>query len=468
MYLTLISALAVAQPTEAVADYAAHCAACHGASRYGGTAPPLLPQALSRKTDEALVEVILNGRPNTQMPAFTDRLDEGRARALVALARSDAGEVTWGVDEIAQSLEVGAPDGPPLGEGVRRENVTLVVERGAGAVVVLDGDTLDELDRFPVGRVHGGPKFDADLSRVWAVTRDGAVVAYDLLAGGVVARAKVGVNTRNIAVRPGGDQVAAASQLPAQVAVLDGDLSPLAVIPLDGQPSGVYQEPGRDRFLLTLRDQPEMIFIDQRALTSESVTLPEPFEDFVFVPGRRQLLASARGGARVVLYDLDAGAVLAALETEALPHLFSACFFEREGALHAALNHIGAPKLTIVEVDGLVPVAEVPLPGSGYFARTHEGTPWIWVDTNTEQLALIDKATLAPRAAPLVPAPGKKAMHTEFTDDGARALVSVWDASGAVVVYDAVTAEPLERLPFAMPIGKYNAHNKTAGLKGAP
>jgi hypothetical protein len=52
-------------------------------------------------------------------------------------------------------------------------------------------------------------------------------------------------------------------------------------------------------------------------------------------------------------------------------------------------------------------------------------------------------------------------MHVEFTADGSRALVSVWHREGAVVVYDARTLTEQMRLPFNMPIGKYNARNKT-------
>jgi hypothetical protein len=37
----------------------------------------------------------------------------------------------------------------------------------------------------------------------------------------------------------------------------------------------------------------------------------------------------------------------------------------------------------------------------------------------------------------------------------------LWHPQGAVVVYDAVAAKELRRLPFDMPIGKYNALNKT-------
>jgi hypothetical protein len=39
--------------------------------------------------------------------------------------------------------------------------------------------------------------------------------------------------------------------------------------------------------------------------------------------------------------------------------------------------------------------------------------------------------------------------------------VSVWSPDGAVVVYDARTLGEVLRLPFAMPVGKYNAHNRT-------
>jgi hypothetical protein len=52
-------------------------------------------------------------------------------------------------------------------------------------------------------------------------------------------------------------------------------------------------------------------------------------------------------------------------------------------------------------------------------------------------------------------------MHTEFTKSGDRALVSVWHTDGAVVAYDSQSLAELARLPFAMPVGKYNAWNKT-------
>lgn len=450
---------------DAEALYAQHCASCHGSARYGGYSPPLIPRTLRRKSDEDLLNTILDGRPNTQMVGYRSVVDEPAARALVALMRREVEQVRWGPAEISASRVEFPPQERKIADSVARENVILVVERGSGSVSVLDGDSFHELDRYPVGRIHGGPKFDRALTRVYATTRDGTVVEYDLARGGLRTKAKVGVNTRNIAISPDGRFVAVANQLPPGLVILDDRLRPLASFPLSGQPSAVYRVPGEDRFVLSLRDAPRMISVGYPELSLRESDLPETFEDFMFVPGRLELLASSRSGKRILLYDLREGRVRAALATEGLPHLFSACFFEREGALHAALNHVGEPKLTLLDLDAFEVRAELPLAGAGYFARTHEGTPWIWIDTDTDRIQLVDKATLRLRSAPLIPAPDKKAIHVEFTADGANALVSVLHPAGAVVVYDSTTLEERVRLPYAMPVGKYNAHNKTRFLR---
>lgn len=449
-------------------SYRLHCAGCHGERRYGGYAPPLIPATLARKGDPLLEGAIRDGLPSTQMPAFGGMLAPDEVRALVAWLRRPAGEIVWNVPEIANSRVELERRAATLPASVARENLILVVERGTGSVAVLDGATLEELDRFPVGRIHGGIKFDLGHRRAYASTRDGTLSEYDLERGGLLARIKAGVNTRNVAVSPDGRFVAAANQLPQGVVVLDGDLRPLARIPVDGQPSGVYPIPGRNAFLLGLRDVPELHTIRLPDLQVERVGLPEPFEDFVLVPGTRQLVASSRGGNRLLLYDLDARQVRGELETRGLPHLFSACFFSRDGLLHAAFNHMGAARLSIVDMQTFQLVETVPLAGSGFFARTHAATPWLWVDTNTEEIQLVDKETLRLADTSLVPEPGKKAMHVEFTAAGDKALVSVWDPQGAVVAYDARSLEEIARIPYSMPVGKYNPANKTRALRAEP
>jgi mono/diheme cytochrome c family protein len=459
---------AAAPPTpgfDAGSVYRAECASCHGERRYGGYASPLIPGTLERKSDEALAAAIVEGLPNTQMPAFGDRVGPEQARALVAMLREPVGEITWSMGDIAASRVELPVEKNAIDPEISREELILVVERGTASVSVLDGERMQELDRFEVGRIHGGIKFDRGLRTALASTRDGTVVDYDLGRGALRTKVKVGVNTRNIAVSPDGAFVAAANQLPAGLVLLDGALRPLDLFPLPGQPSAVYQAPGEDRFLVGLRDAPRLISVGYPRLALRSVGLPEPFEDFVFVPGTRRLVASSRGGRQLLLYDLEAERVLASLATEALPHLFSACFFEREGVPHAAFNHMGIPRLSIVEMASFRVVKEIPLRGPGFFARTHPASPFLWIDTNTEAIQLVEKETLALHERALVPGPGKKAMHVEFTADGGRALVSVWHDEGAVVVYDSRSLEEVGRLPYAMPVGKYNAANKTRFLR---
>ena len=466
---TVVAALAGAPPPAvgAGADEAAnllflqHCAQCHGVQRYGGYAPPLIPQSLQRRKDAELEQIILKGRPQTQMPAFAEVLRPEQVKQLLAHIRTPVPVVRWEMADIRASRQEPEPVAKAYTPPAHPGRVVLVVERGLGQVVVLDGDTMERLDTFPVGPIHGGPKFTDDYATVFSTTRDGTVVRYSMHSGQVEARVKVAVNTRNIAVSPDGAWVAAVNQLPANLVLLDGKLNPVAVVPLEGAPSAVYHLPGTQRFVLTLRNAPTMVMVEYPSMQVERRPLPLPFEDFTFVPGRAQALASARGGKQVLLYDLESGNVPYTLDTTGLPHLFSATYFKREGRLHAALNHIGVPTLSILDLDRHALVRQFTLKGAGYFVRTHPGTPWLWADTNTEALQLVDKATLTLREVPLVPQTGRKAMHVEFTADGAQAMVSIWHPQGAMVVYDAKNLTEIRRMPFNMPIGKYNARNKT-------
>ena len=129
----------------AEALYAEHCASCHGERRYGGYAPPLIPSTLSRKSDEELATAIAEGLPNTQMPAFAEKLDATAALGLVALLREPVGTLTWSLEDIAASRVEEPVTAGAIPAGISRENLVLVVERGTGQVVVLDGDTLDEV-----------------------------------------------------------------------------------------------------------------------------------------------------------------------------------------------------------------------------------------------------------------------------------------------------------------------------------
>ena len=89
--------------------------------------------------------------------------------------------------------------------------------------------------------------------------------------------------------------------------------------------------------------------------------------------------------------------------------------------------------------------------------------PNAWVDVffgpHRDIVHVIDKRSLK-IIKDLRPAPGKTAVHVEFTRDGRYALLSVWDPDGAVAVYDAKTLREVGCLPMKKPSGKYNVYNK--------
>lgn len=109
-------------------------------------------------------------------------------------------------------------------------------------------------------------------------------------------------------------------------------------------------------------------------------------------------------------------------------------------------------------------VKELNTDGPGFFMRSHDNSPYAWADVffgpNKDVVHIIDKSTLE-IIKTLKPAPGKTAAHTEFNKDGSKALLSIWDIDGELLVYDAKTLEITKRLPMSKPSGKYNVYNKT-------
>jgi hypothetical protein len=123
----------------------------------------------------------------------------------------------------------------------------------------------------------------------------------------------------------------------------------------------------------------------------------------------------------------------------------------------------------VIDTKSWEAVGRIETLGPGFFLRSHEKSPYAWVDVffgpNREAVHVIDKKTLK-IVKTLRPAPGKTAAHVEFTRDGRYVLLSIWDMKGAIVVYDARTLREVKRIPFVKPSGKYNVFNKIHRSEG--
>ncbi|HEY0721054.1 MAG TPA: cytochrome c [Gammaproteobacteria bacterium] len=89
----LAAAAAVAEPPPQRQQTLLHllqhdCGSCHGMTLKGGLGPALLPANLAGKTNEFLVDTILEGRAATAMPPWRGMLSHEEAEWLIQQLRS--------------------------------------------------------------------------------------------------------------------------------------------------------------------------------------------------------------------------------------------------------------------------------------------------------------------------------------------------------------------------------------------
>jgi DNA-binding beta-propeller fold protein YncE len=493
---------AQAADDDATILYQQQCAACHGADRLGRIGPALLPENLKRLKKKRAIDVIANGRVASQMPAFGESLLEEQIIALADLIFTPLAEVpTWGLTEIAASHVVHTPlsdlpedpqhDADPL-------NLFTVVETGDHHVTILDGDSFEPLWRFESRfALHGGAKYSPDGRFVYLASRDGWVSKYDLHSFKPVAEIRVGVNTRNIAVSSDGKWVMAGNFLPHSLVVLHADeLRPYRLIEVgDGngttsRVSAVYDARPRTSFVVALKDmkevwelsydpdadpiygnfvhsyrvgQEEAIIIDEQPFGVRRIKIDDYMDDFFFDPAYAEVMGAGRNAKKGLVYNLDARKKVAELELSGMPHLGSGVVFEYDGRMVMATPHLREAVVSVIDMESWETIKRIDTLGTGFFMRSHESTPYAWVDVffgeHRDAMHVIDKRTLE-IVKTIRPEPGKTAAHVEFTRDGRYALVSIWDTDGALVVYDAATLDEVTRIPMNKPSGKYNVWNK--------
>lgn len=482
--------------------YQANCARCHGDDRLGRMGSALLPGNLKRLRKPAAIDVITNGRIASQMPAFGDKISAEDIKSLVELIYTPLPEMpVWDVSEINKTHVISNAvetlpakpqwDTDPL-------NLFTVVETGDHHITILDGDALEPMVRFPTRfALHGGAKYSPDGRYVYLASRDGWVSKYDLYSFKLVAEIRVGINTRNIAVSSDGLWVAAGNYLPHSIVILNAkDLSLDRVIPVadkDGNSSrvsAIYNAPPRNSFIAALKDVKEIwelsydpeagpiregfahnnrageeegFIVEENPFGRRRIMTDDYLDDFFFDPYYAEVIGASRDGKGGAVYNLDGRKKIATFKLNGMPHLGSGIYWEYEGRLVMATPHLKGGSVSVIDMESWETVKQLKTKGPGFFMRSHENTPYAWVDVFfgefKDVLHVIDKRTLE-IVKTINPAPGKTNAHVEFTRDGKYALVSVWDNDGALVVYDANTLKEVKRIPMNKPVGKYNVYNK--------
>jgi WD40 repeat protein/cytochrome c553 len=499
---------AMAQAGEDAADlYRSNCASCHGETRLGGMGPALIPESLARISPDAVVKTITAGRAATRMPAFGKTLQPDEIAALASyVLQPTATAPAWGRDEIAASrtiLDVSPPVDKPQFTADPL-NLFVVVEAGDHHATILDGDSFTPIARFETHvALHGGPKFSPDGRYVFFMSRDGWVTKYDIWGLRAVAEVRAGINSRNIAMSRDGKHLAVANYLPHTLVILDTASLEIEKIfdvkDRQGQTSrvsAVYQAPQRDSFIAALKDVPEIWeiatnpdappvygglvhsyeegMVEGVAQSSglfalRRIAVPEPLDDFFFDPDYRNLIGASRDGNKAYVVNLTVGRDIATIDLPGMPHLGSGTSWVWNGRPVVATPHLKDNAISVIDMTDWKVIKTIRTDGPGFFLRSHENSPYIWVDVSggehKDRLHIIDKRTLE-IVRTITPDPGRTASHVEFDRDGRHALVSIAEMDGELIIFDAATFAEVKRIPMSKPSGKYNVWNKITFAPG--
>jgi len=509
LLLVLLCLPLLAQASDGGKLFAEHCAQCHGPDRLGAMGPALLPGNLHRLKKDQASSVIADGLPATQMPAFAGKLTPAQIDLLVETIYTPPAQTpVWGEAQIRASRVVYLPEAAQAQADAVKPvysadplNVFLVVEAGDHHVTVLDGDRLEPIKRFKSRfALHGGPKYSSDGRFVYFASRDGWISKFDMYRLEMVAEVRAGINTRNAAVSADDRYVMVGNYLPHTLVLLSAhDLSLVKIIDVgddfgnSSRVSAVYTVPPRQSFVVALKDikevweisyadDPEPVYNGlmhdyqlQEGLAETGpfpvrrIRLDDYLDDFFFDPDYRHLIGAARNARNGQVVNLMVGRKIAAIELSGMPHLGSGITWRYKDTRVLASPNLKEGEVTIIDMQTWKTIKKIKTKGPGFFMRSHENSRYAWVDVfvgpDRDLMHVIDKQTLE-IVRTLRPVPGKTSGHIEFTRDGKKALLSIWEMDGEVIVYDADSLKEIKRLPMSKPVGKYNVYNKITRSEG--
>lgn len=464
------------------------CAGCHGTDRRGATGPALLPERLSQD-DDYYIDVITNGKPGTVMPPWGGQLSDEDITTLVGFIRSDTGQgpPQWTLEDVEASHEIlvpesELPDSPT--HDSRVENLMLVTEREAQAIAVIDGDTDELVAKVNASyRAHGYTFSPVEDRWAYNMGRDGWVFKIDLYTLQPVAKVRIGLDSRALAISDNGEFLIAGNYVPTTAVILDAHtLEPLKIFDATAaNPEGEIVESRvatildtspdliGPYFLVALKEAGQVWRIDwsQPDFPVTSVTnVGHILHDGFLSPDNSRFYLAAQTDDWIAVVDVATMTVVDRVKTGATPHPGSGATWEYDGVEYGATVHAGEGKVTIWDLATDEIVGTVETAGAGLFIRASEHSPYVWADAvfaeEPHAITVFEKAPPFERVD--VIEDGERTLHPEFTDDGTHVFVSDWDAN-VVRVYDAATLELVAEIPDVVtPTGIFNVARRLETL----
>jgi DNA-binding beta-propeller fold protein YncE/mono/diheme cytochrome c family protein len=466
--------------------FADTCGGCHGVHREGALGPALIPGRL-KQPDQFYFDTIKNGRTGTSMlplggqPALTDE----EIWELVKYIKSEpeAAATKWGMEEIQKTVEIMVPEDKladkPTHSG-NLDNLMLVTEREARGIAVFDGDTHTFLGKIKASYRAHGYTFDPTNPR-WAynVGRDGWLFKIDLYTLKAVAKVRVGIDSRAIAISDDGKYVIVGNYIPTNMVIVDTKtMQPVKVIEAEGtDPDGKFvksrvaginassRKLGGPYFLVNLKEAGQVWRIDYSKpdfpvvkLENVGKILHEGFE----TPDQKYFYVTSQASNWMAVVDIANWKLVTKIPTGQKPHPGPGAIWKAsDGKQYAATVHIKDGLILIWDVATNKEVKRIPTVGPGLFIRTNDNTPYVWADALFSKEApytiyAVEKDP--PFEVHVLEVEGcKKCLHPEPTADGKYVYISDW-AGNKVYVYDATTFKEVKVFEdITTPTGIFNS-----------
>lgn len=415
--------------------YEKECQGCHGPIHQGGVGSDLRPEALKTKEAYKLEASILNGVPNTAMPAWNSKFSKDDAAGMVQwlMDWKNTVELTLDLDEVKKTWvkladrEALEKKYPKPTEVKSVLDITFATERDASLVDFIDSTTGKVLSRHKAGfAVHVTVTNKKNPRYAYSISRSGKLTMFDIGAPGqpAIASVQVGQESRGLAVSPDGKYVIAGNYNPGGAVLCDAmTLEPLKaydtsrVIDPDGQitPSRVASladTPYGPYFAMALKDGGHTYIIDYSQpgfpivgdVPNIGKILHDAFlnEDEGEVFGRYYMIAS-QGSDVIGIVDFKEKNLAAKVHTgdKSKPHPGQGSSWYSEGQkkqLHATVSmNIGS---VVIWDSNWKVVKKIETAGGGLFIGTSHHTPYLWADCvlgapeNYNEVHLVNKDTL--------------------------------------------------------------------------
>lgn len=481
------------------------CAGCHGTLRAGATGPNIQPERTKKIGTAALKATLTNGLPGGMPPwGKLGILSPEEVTMMANYVQMDPPEPPQlPLEKVKESHKViVAPDARPKKPETKRnwENFFGVVLRDAGQVAIIDGDTKEKVAIIETGFAVHILRSSKTGRYFYAVGRDGKVSLIDLWTETptLVAQVKGCFDARSVdgsKYKGYEDKVLIQGcYWPPQYVVYDGlTLEPKTVQSVltpaydnneelkEVRVAAIYASHFEPIWVVNLKESGHVAIVDY-SKPDFPITEKIPAERFLHDGGFDHtgnfLLLAANMRNQIAVIDLKSKKMVTKFETGNKPHPGrGANWKDPEFGWVNATPHIGEGLMTIYGADpkgkpehAWKVVRKVKLDGmpGGLFVKTHEKSPWVWVDAplankeeNTRKICVYSKKEGKLHKC-WNPTDHGRTVHFEYNKQGTEVWVSGWDKKGEIIVYNDQTLEEVKRIKedwVVTPTGKFNVYN---------